>query len=561
MVWVMAYISQHPVFEIAIVISVVTLIAALAWKFRQPALVWYIIAGLVLSPFVTATEQITTMAHIGISLLLFMVGIGISPRIMKEVWKVSLIAWLWQVVFTSLIGFGILMLLSYAWTPAIYIAIALTFSSTIVIVKLISDNGDTHSLYGKIALWILLIQDIVAILILMTLSSLWALDWAESLWLGIWKLVVTTIFLLWWLFLIVKYALPWMLRQVSHSQELMLLFAMAWCLLLWWIFAYAWLSMEIWALLAWVSLATFSERYMIMWKIKPLRDFFISLFFVYLWAKLHFWSIQEVWLDIVILSVFVLIWNPIIVYTLMRLMKYDLKTNIMTWLTVAQISEFSFIVISMGIAIGHIQDDSVLVVVTGVGLITMIWSSYAFVYAEKIIRFSRHYLSKDKGEIQEQKNILTPEVVVIWYGTHAQLLRKTLPQTQYIELQQKESKEDDVMFADANDEHTREHIDMSRVNLVVVTTDDIDTNTNVLHFAKHFGKKLHVLGMADNHTDAQFLYGQGIDYVLIPQKYTVDHSIQIIEKIWNNDHRDSRKQDVEYIERVVRTLWDITFTD
>src|SRR5690606_8117111 len=110
-------------------------------------------------------------SEIGIAILLFMVGIHLNPKIIKDVGKISLITGLGQVIFTSIIGFIILLALSFTFIESLYVAIALTFSSTIIIMKLLSDKGDMDSLYGRIAMGFLIVQDLVAMLLLMIFSA------------------------------------------------------------------------------------------------------------------------------------------------------------------------------------------------------------------------------------------------------------------------------------------------------------------------------------------------------------------------------------------------------
>ena len=164
--------------ELSIIIAIAVFVSGVLRILKQPLIIGYILAGILAGPsflnLVKSSDTFGIFAHIGIAILLFTVGLGLSPRIIKRVGKVSLITGLGQVLFTSGIGFFVALAFGFSTISAIYIAIALTFSSTIIIMKLLSDKGDTETLYGKIAIGFLLVQDLIVVLVLMTVSSLFS---------------------------------------------------------------------------------------------------------------------------------------------------------------------------------------------------------------------------------------------------------------------------------------------------------------------------------------------------------------------------------------------------
>ena len=161
---------------ISIMIVVATVIAGLMKLLKQPLIIGYILTGIILSPYfsglVSSTETIALFSQMGIAFLLFIVGLNLRPQVIREVGKVSIITGVGQVVFTSLIGFFISRVIGFSVLTSLYIAVALTFSSTIIIMKLLSDRKDLDTLYGKISIGFLLVQDIIAIFALIVISSL-----------------------------------------------------------------------------------------------------------------------------------------------------------------------------------------------------------------------------------------------------------------------------------------------------------------------------------------------------------------------------------------------------
>src|SRR3989344_2772428 len=169
--------------EITIVICIATVLALVFRLLKQPLILAYILTGILIGPFaffnLSGKEVLQFMAQFGITLLLFMVGLELRISDLKSVGKVSLITGIGQIVFTSAIGFAICMALGFSALTSLYIAIALTFSSTIIIVKLLSDKKDLNSLYGKISVGFLLVQDFFAILFLIFLSGFSNVDGQE----------------------------------------------------------------------------------------------------------------------------------------------------------------------------------------------------------------------------------------------------------------------------------------------------------------------------------------------------------------------------------------------
>ena len=165
---------MHIFTEIVLILSVATVVSCFMRLLKQPLVVGYIISGIIVGPYflniVTNIEYMELFSKLGIAILLFIVGLSLKPDIIREVGKVSLVTGLGQVFFTSILGFLIMRLLGFDNVASMYSAIALTFSSTIIILKLLSDKGDLDKLYGKISIGFLLVQDIVATIILLVVS-------------------------------------------------------------------------------------------------------------------------------------------------------------------------------------------------------------------------------------------------------------------------------------------------------------------------------------------------------------------------------------------------------
>jgi Kef-type K+ transport system membrane component KefB len=379
--------------EISIILAITLLISGIIKALKQPPIIGYILAGIIVSPYflnlAKSLETIEVFSQIGITMLLFIVGLSLSPKVIKEVGKASLITGIGQIIFTSVIGYFISKLLGFSNITSFYIAIALTFSSTIIIMKLLSDKKDLEKLYGKISIGFLLVQDIFVIVLLMIISSFSGqLSLAQISLSGILiGFIIVGSFIL-----ISLHMLPSLSKFFAKSQEFLFLFSIGWGMGLAALFDYIGLSMEIGALIAGISLSVSPFQHEISSKMKPIRDFFIILFFISLGSQMTFGNINQLIIPAIILSLFILIGNPLIVMTLMGIMGYKKRTGFEAGFTVAQISEFSLILIALGVSVGHLSSD-ILSLVTVIGLITISGSTYLILYSSKLYKYLSKYIS------------------------------------------------------------------------------------------------------------------------------------------------------------------------
>ena len=384
------WIHSSVFYELTALLALSAVIGFAGLLLRQPMIVSFIAVGILAGPsalgIVTSYEHIKLLAELGIAVLLFIVGLKLDLKLIKTLGPVALATGLGQVIFTSVIGFAIAVSLGFDAINAIYIAVALTFSSTIIIVKLLSDKKEADSLHGRIAIGFLIVQDLVVVIAMMALSAygIGANSGSEvSLLEHISAVVFDGILMLIFILIFIRYLATPLVNKVAHSQELMITFAIGWAALLASICDYLGFSKELGGLLAGISLASTSYREAIVSRLSSLRDFLLLFFFIFLGSQLDLSLLDSQIVPALILSLFVLIGNPIIVMVIMGLMGYRKRTGFLAGLTVAQISEFSLIFISMGLTLNHVSADS-LGLVTLVGLITISLSVYMITYSHSL---------------------------------------------------------------------------------------------------------------------------------------------------------------------------------
>jgi Kef-type K+ transport system membrane component KefB len=374
--------------ELAWVMGVAALLGLVGILLRQPLIVAFIATGLVAGPDLLALLQpadpIFVLAEIGIAVLLFLVGLKLDLHIVSTLGPVAVATGLGQVAFTAIMGFGICLALGFNVLASTYIAVALTFSSTIIIVKLLSDKREVDSLHGRIAIGFLIVQDIVVVLAMVALSALGAATGAkEAVPGGLAGTIAGSAAGIVAIGLFMRYVTEPLLARVARVPELLVTFALAWAVLFAAIADWIGLGKELGGLAAGVSLASTPYREAIASRLASLRDFLLLFFFIALGAGMRTGTLGEQLPAALLLSAFVLIGNPVIVLAIMGYMGYRRRTGFLAGLTVAQISEFSLIFVAAGIAAGHI-DESVLSIVTLVGLTTITLSTYMILYSERL---------------------------------------------------------------------------------------------------------------------------------------------------------------------------------
>ncbi|TVP58279.1 MAG: portal protein [Gemmatimonadales bacterium] len=361
---------------------------ALVRYLRVPSIVAYILAGLVLGPvlgLVEVSDAVHLISEVGIALLLFLVGLELSLKKIRDVGKVAVVAGLGQVVFTAAGGLAICFLLGFDLLQGIFIATALTFSSTVVVVKLLDQKDELDSVYGRIAVGIFLVQDLVVVVALTFLSGLGRQEGMEfgeiltNLGLAFGGMVV----LLAAAAVAARWVLPELLRKVAASQETLLVCSLALCFLFVMGAEVMEISLEIGAFLAGISLAQLPYNDDLRRRVHPLMNFFIAVFFVSLGIQMEFGAVAQIWWPAVVLSLFVLIGNPFIFMLLIARMGYGERTSFLTSVTVAQISEFSFIFAALGLSAGIIGEE-ILSLIGIVGLVTIGTSAFMILYNHQL---------------------------------------------------------------------------------------------------------------------------------------------------------------------------------
>ncbi|NQV89495.1 MAG: cation:proton antiporter [Parcubacteria group bacterium] len=545
-------------FEIGIILVIAAALSMLMYRFKQPLIIAYIITGVIVGPSLLALtgnpEILDLMAQIGVAFLLFTVGLGLNWRNVKDVGGIALAAGVGQVLFTSAIGFLIAILLGFDVITSAYISVAFAFSSTIVIVKLLMDKEDLDSLYGRISIGFLLVQDFIAMLILLGISGFSSGVSIERLIASTSLKAIVLIPLFW--FISVK-LLPRILAYVARSQELLFIFSVAWCFLIAGALVMLGFGVELGALIAGVTLSSSVYYQEINSRIRPLRDFFLIIFFIMLGTQLSLVSVTTSLVPTIVFSLFVLIGNPVIVMFLMRLLGYHQRTGFLFGTAVAQISEFSFILLVAGVAAGHLSTD-VVGMATAVGLVTIAGSSFMIQHNEKIFqRFKPMFVWMEPKTILEsellQEHKATEILLMGYHRTGAELLPalKQLKRPYVVvdfdpvTIRGLAEIEEPSVYGDVGDQAFLEEIKADHSRLIISTIPDFVISTALLSFLRSRDFKGVVVVSVHSDEEARQCYELGATYVIVPpvlsgKKFSeILVSAKIGKKNWNTLRKQS----------------------
>lgn len=398
-------VSLAPVFfEIAVLVLMAAALGLVGLSLRQPLVVAFIAAGILAGPDVMGLGQseayIALLSQISIALLLFLVGLKLDVSLIRSLGAVAVVAGIGQMVFSTGIGFALALVLGLTPLAAFYVALGLSFSSTIIIVKLLSDKHEIDALHGRIALGILIVQDIAVVLAMVLASAIGAgagvdagadllAQTAHSA--SLWPLVLGALSLVAVVWVFVRWVAVPLLGMIARSPELVVIFAVGWAAGFAALADAAGLGKELGGLAAGVSLASTPFRDAIGARLAPLRDFLLLFFFLSLGAGLDLGGLGAQLLPALGLSAFVLLGKPIIVTAIMGFLGYRARTGFLAGVTLGQISEFSLIFMALGVSLGHVgEPDAALV--TLVALITIAVSVYAIAFAHRLHALAEPFL-------------------------------------------------------------------------------------------------------------------------------------------------------------------------
>lgn len=516
-------------FEIGAVVVVAAFLAMVVSRFRLPLVIAYIATGILVGPgalsLTSRPETFDALSKVGVAFLLFTVGLGLNWRRVREVGGIALATGIGQVVTTSLVGFAIGNALGFDALTSLYVAVAFSFSSTIIIVKLLSDKNELDTLYGRISVGFLLVQDFIAMFILLGLGTIGSGAGAAEVVLSVLGKIALLVPLLW---AVSAFLVPRLVSFAAKSQELLFVFSAAWCFLIASLLVWFGFGVEMGALVAGITLSGTVYEREINARIRSVRDFFLLIFFVVLGTHLDVSALGAMLVPTAVFSAYVLIGNPLLAMLVMRALGYHPRTGFLSGTTAAQISEFSFIVIAAGISLGHL-DRSVLTLATSVGLVTIAASSFLIHHNDRLYALCRpafRWLEPARAP-KEGPAVARTGATTFLFGLHdigtaalraLEDIRRPFVVVDFDPTVIRALTEAGVpaVYGDAGDEAFLEELGVDRARSVISTIPDVSVSLELLGFLRARNFAGTAIVSARKPDEAAKCYAAGATFVIIP---------------------------------------------
>jgi Kef-type K+ transport system membrane component KefB len=541
-------------YQLALVLVLASGLGLFVFKMKLPLVVAYLLTGLILSVVrlfdIGHSPVFEILPEIGIAFVLFLIGMELNLHELKVLGKPIFISALGQIFVSTLLGFGIARLLGFGNTEGLYLGLGLAFSSTVVVIKMLLESRDLSSLYGKLSIGMLLVEDLVAIVVLMLISvsgSAVAGQDSNTLFL-ILGLVAKAIGLFLLTFILSKYILNKVFEYTARSTELLYITSITWCFAFTSVAILAGFSIEIGAFLAGVALASSPYHFQIQAKIKPMRDFFLALFFIYLGSTAQLSDLKETFLLIIVFTTYALILKPIVYMFLLGRFGFKKHTIFQTALNLSQISEFSLIVLLVGVNAGLLE-PVILSVMAAVAVLSITVSSIFISFSQQVykplIPFVSLFEKKGKAHYFEHnaKNLLSGHIIVV--GAH----RVGTPIIKYLHennipfvamdfnpsiVRDLVSQGIYAVYGDIGDPEIVEALQLETAKLVICTASDFADNQLLLNTVRAQNSEAKVVLRATDNHHAHILKEIGADYVILPEKVSGDYIVHQIKHYWPN---------------------------
>ncbi len=525
---------------------------------RQPLILAYLIAGFFIGPFgmgwVKSQESISVISELGLIFMLFMIGLEIDLKKIIRAGKVILFAGAGELLGGCLIGIaffaGIGLAIGGGKFDAVYLCVACALSSTVIIVKVLYEKRELDTLPGRITLGVLVLQDIFAILFLAVQPSL------DNLQIGVVLMSIARVAVLVATALVLsRYVLPRLFHQIARRPELVLLGALAWCFLIGEIAERLHLSREMGSLVAGVSISTFPYALDVTAKVTTLRDFFITLFFVALGMTIPIPGLQVIWLALVI-AAFTVVSRLVTTFTPLYLMKQGLRASLLPAINLAQISEFSLVVIQTGVAANHIATETASAA-SFAFVVLAVLSTFAMGRSDQIVRgligplkrIGLRDLDQEEGRgeaAQEGGHGEIRRIVILGFFRAASALVSQIERQNQSLLEQisvidfnplvfrtLSDRGMHVIYGDISNVDTLVHAGIGKAEIIILSVPDFllvgADNEKLVRHVRALNPTAQIVATADLLTGVDDLYDAGANYVTVTRLSDAGELYAVIE--------------------------------
>lgn len=540
--------------DLGITFLVAMVVGYIVERLKQPAIIAYLIGGIIIGPeigpqLITDVENIETISEIGLILLLFIVGLEMQPGHLISILRRVYIAGTGQFLLTALLGTLFFAAIGFSLgagnLEALYLALAASLSSTAIVIKVLADKLQLDSHSGRLTVGILLFQDIWAILLLAVQPNL-ANPGIVPIALALGKSVLLVSVA----FLVSKFVLERLFEPVARSPEIIIMLSIGWCVAVAGSAKLMGLSMEMGALIAGVSISTFPYSFHVNAKVMPLRDVFLTLFFISLGMKIPFPDARYV-VPVALLIVFTITSRFLIVIPLSLAGKTNFRNSFIASLNLAQVSEFSLVITALGVSYKHINQQTMGVVLFAMSFTSVVsayfikYNHQIFAAVERTLLMLRILKRKEASEEAENKHAAGRPITILGYHRGAQALveflslrnPKLLTEVLVIDFNLetvRELTQQNIAYyyGDVSHSDTLEHAGIRETKIVISTIPDIllkgTSNERLVRMCRKLNTQAFIIATADVNQQVSALKNAGANEVLLPYFEAAAHLTEVL---------------------------------
>jgi len=533
--------------DIGIIIIIAGIGAYLARMLKQPLIPAYILVGILLGPIlniVTDKSVIGSLSEIGIAFLLFSVGLELDLKKLKDVGKVASIGGLVHMALLFAAGYAAFRFLSYNSLTSIYAGLIIMFSSTLVVVKLLSDKSQLDTLHGRIIIGILLMQDIVAIIAMTMLSSI-----GESLLTSVLIMFIKGFFIFVAGLALAKLAFGAVFKFAARNDELLFILSITVMFIFAILYESIGFSIVIGAFIAGLLLGSMPYNVEIISQVKGIKEFFAVIFFVSIGLDLMPVSVGKILVPLLVLLGINFIFLPIITMLILAFFGYKKRTAFLTSISLAQISEFSLIIVSQGFAKGHVSAEIFSLTIM-LALITIGLTAYLIKFDEKLYRLIGSKLTWFERLSPHNKELISyfeegasHNVILVGYDRTGysifQQLKRMRKNVMVVDInpdiiKQLIAQKVPCIYGDIGDLEIIRRIKIESVELVISTIPEHQESLLLIQKIREINPETIILVTSYSADRALELYEKGADYIIVPHFLGGEHMSLLLEELTTN---------------------------
>jgi Kef-type K+ transport system membrane component KefB len=516
--------------DLALIIITATVLAFLARKTGQPTIVAYIVTGLILGAglnLVSETEMTSLFSELGLVFLLFLIGLEMDIKKIRDVLKPVTVIGFIQMALFLIVGFLVATVLGFSTVESLFIGAAIMFSSTALVVKLLTDKDQASEMYGKLDIGILLIQDVAVVVLFALISS--GMGNPSAIILRFVEVIFLIAVISSLSIILSRYGLSKLFRGISSNQHTLFIFGIAWAFLFISTAEALNISTEIGAFVAGLGLAQLTYSPEIQERVRPLTDLFMAIFFINFGLSIVPSQLSIYLIEAAILAAILIPFKLLVFFFLIDRMGYSLETSFLGGINMTQTSEFSLILASIAVSNGLIG-EGILGFVGVIAVTSMGISSYLIQYNERILEKLRPYIEKFESENHREiiEGELEDHAVIIGYDELARNvadeLSKFFDQVAVVDespenVEKLRKSDHKYIYGDIRHGEVRKKAALEKAEIVICFVQGLNLNKQVLRASDSDSTRI---VRADSFEAASELYDMDAHYVIVKNMLSGD---------------------------------------